>query len=345
MRDILPGTFCRAQSAGWDPRCRVGPDGRLDRHRTTAASATTDHDQDKDQDHRNVSEVTYSDAVRSPLDAGVRAARAICTPAGLAGLAVETAWVGLHLAIYPLGLVEETIRDVEHLRVEHLPPLQRGLFVSNVEAAGTPIILLHGVVDNRSIFTVLRRLLARKGFTRTYALNYSLLTGDLRAAAERLGALVEAVCEQTGFDRVHVVGHSMGGVIARYYVQRMGGDARVHTLVTLGSPHQGTWGARLIPWPAIRQLTTDSEFIAELQEPAPGCRTRFVAVWSDLDQVIIPQRNARIVHPDLTARNVLVRGVGHMSLPVNTGVAHEIARSLAPIDASGQAALDSRAAG
>ena len=57
--------------------------------------------------------------------------------------------------------------------------------------------------------------------------------------------------------------------------------------------------------------------MAELAEPAPGCRTRFLAVWSDLDQMIVPKRAARIDHPDLDARNVLVRGVGHMSLPIH----------------------------
>ena len=63
--------------------------------------------------------------------------------------------------------------------------------------------------------------------------------------------------------------------------------------------------------------------------------TRFVAVWSDLDQLVMPQRNARITHPDLNARNVLFRGIGHMSLPVDGRVAHEIAQALSLIDSEG----------
>ena len=47
---------------------------------------------------------------------------------------------------------------------------------------------------------------------------------------------------ETGFERIHVIGHSLGGLIARYYVTRLGGDARVHTLVTLGTPARGHLG-------------------------------------------------------------------------------------------------------
>jgi hypothetical protein len=60
-----------------------------------------------------------------------------------------------------------------------------------------------------------------------------------------------------------------------------------------------------------------------------------VAIWSDLDQMIIPKRNARIVHPDLNARNVFVRGVGHMSFPVDGRVVHEICTTLAQLDVDG----------
>lgn len=269
------------------------------------------------------------------LSATRRALAAVLSPQGLTGVAVETAWVGVHLALYPWGLLEDRIDEAAGHRVGHLPPVQRGLLVHDVEAAGTPIILLHGVVDNRSIFTVLRRALRGRGFARTYALNYSPLTDDIPTVARWLAEFVEEICANTGYERVHIVGHSMGGIIGRYYVQRLGGDVRVHTLVTLGTPHQGTLGARFIPWPVIRQLRLASPVLRELAEPAPGCRTRFIAIWSDLDQIVVPQRNARIAHPDLRSRNVLFRGIGHMSLPFDRRVAREIAFALAQLDHDG----------
>jgi pimeloyl-ACP methyl ester carboxylesterase len=265
-----------------------------------------------------------------------RGARSLLTPAGVRGTAVELAWIAAHVAMYPFGVAQEKAApEFERFTLAGLPPVRRGLLIGDVEAAGTPILLVHGLVDNRSIFTLLRRALRRRGFGRIWTMNYHVLTNDLRAAARRLGATVEAICEQTGYERIHVVGHSMGGIVARYYVQRMGGDARVHTLVTLGSPHQGTHAARLLPRGVTAQLRGSSEIVRELAEPAPGCRTRFVSFWSDLDVLISPKRAARIDHPDLDARNVFVRGVGHMSLPIDRRVTREIAATLAHVDPFG----------
>ena len=202
-----------------------------------------------------------------------RSAASLLSPTGLRGAAVEVTWVAAHAALYPLGVVKEraVARGGERRDLAGLSPLQRGLVVGDVEASGTPILLVHGMVDNRSIFTVLRRGLRRRGFRRVLAINYSPLTSDVRLAATNLATRVEQICAETGFERIHLIGHSMGGLVARYYVQRLDGDARVHTLVTLGTPHGGTKAARLIPHRLARQLRPDSELVAELCEPAPGC--------------------------------------------------------------------------
>jgi hypothetical protein len=134
---------------------------------------------------------------------------------------------------------------------------------------------------------------------------------------------------------VHVVGHSLGGLVARYYVQRLGGDARVHTLVTLGTPHEGTYVAHAVPHRLVRQLRPGSDVLRELNGPAYGCRTRFVCIYSDLDQIVVPQRSGRLEHPNLATRNVLVRGVGHLSLPIHSRVVHEICTTLAFLDHQG----------
>jgi hypothetical protein len=269
-----------------------------------------------------------------------RGVRTICSPTGLRGTATEIAWITAHAGLYPFHLSAERRREaardeLERFTLSDLPPVQRGLVMGDVVAAGTPIVLVHGLVDNRSVFTLLRRALRRRGFGRVITLNYSPLTQDVRTVAQRLGDLIERTCEETGYDRVHVVGHSLGGLVARYYVQRLGGDARVHTLCTLGTPHAGTVAAHLMPQRLVRQLRPGSDLLAELEQPAPGLQTRFVAYWSDLDQLIVPKRAARIDHPDLPARNVLLNGVGHMSLPIHGRVVREIAALLAHLDEDG----------
>jgi pimeloyl-ACP methyl ester carboxylesterase len=260
--------------------------------------------------------------------AGAYAARTFGSPAGIRGLAVEWAWLTAHLAVYPAGFAREHLPAPTGHRTDPLPPLPRSLVVTDVEAAGTPILLLHGIMDNRSVFTVFRRALRRRGFGVVHAVNHSVFTEDIRTAAHRLGQQVDELRELAGAERIHIVGHSLGGMIARYYVQRMGGSAAVDTLVTLGSPHGGTLAAHLLPTPLARQLRPGSDVIAELAQPAPGCDTRFLVVWSRMDQLVLPQRNGRLRHPDLAMEELEICDVGHLALPIDPRTVRWVATAL-----------------
>jgi pimeloyl-ACP methyl ester carboxylesterase len=197
-------------------------------------------------------------------------------------------------------------------------------------------LLVHGIIDNHAIFTVMDRALRRRGFQTLATYDYGLFTQNIPRAAQRLGEAIEQLSVATGYERIHVIGHSLGGLIARYFVQRLGGDGRVQTLVTLGTPHQGTqlaWAASLLP--LVRQLTPGSPVIRELAEPAQGCRTRFIAFFSDIDHLVVPGRNARIDHPDLNVQNIAALGVGHLSMPNNRKIAFTIAQALYELDPAG----------
>ena len=250
------------------------------------------------------------------------------------GLAREAGWVTAHLIAYPFGLLGESNTKPDHRHsLGGMNLHQRSLVHYAVDAAATPILLVHGIVDNHTIFDPLERALRRRGFTDLSSFDYGLLTTDVRATALDLATAVERLVAESGYEKIHVIGHSLGGLISRYYVQRMGGHERVHTLVTLGTPHQGSALARVGSMlPLVRQLRPDSDLIAELNEPAPSCDTRFLAFHSDLDQLIVPSRNARIEHPDLRVRNVPVHGIGHMSLTNDRGIAFQIAAALAQLD-------------
>ncbi|MFJ5998243.1 esterase/lipase family protein [Streptomyces sp. NPDC092370] len=250
-------------------------------------------------------------------------------PSRMAGLplalvkatALELAILAGHLLLYPSGITQERRAPVPALPTDGAAQLPT--------RAKPPVVLLHGFIDNRSVFVLLRRSLAQHGRQRIESLNYSPLTCDIRAAAELFGRHIEEICERTGSPQVDVVGHSLGGLIARYYVQRLGGDQRVRTLVTLGTPHAGT---RVMPLanahPIVRQMRPGSSVLDELALPAPDCRTHFVSFWSDLDHVMDPVETARIDHPDLTAENVRVTGIGHLALPVHPAVANGIRQVL-----------------
>jgi hypothetical protein len=264
-------------------------------------------------------------------------------PSRLAGLslallkatALEFAILAGHLLLYPSGIAQER-RPTPTLPAQSSPDLLESPDSPHStdtarlpEQARPPVVLLHGFIDNRSVFVLLRRSLAQHGRQQIESLNYSPLTCDIRTAAELLGRHIEEICERTGCEQVDVVGHSLGGLIARYYVQRLGGDARVRTLVTLGTPHAGTQVAPLAnAHPIVRQMRPGSPVIEELTLPAPGCRTHFVSFWSDLDRVMDPLESACIDHPDLRAENVRVTGIGHLALPVHPAVAAGIRQAL-----------------
>ncbi|MER5966566.1 alpha/beta fold hydrolase [Streptomyces sp. NPDC002057] len=229
--------------------------------------------------------------------------------------ALELAILTGHLVLYPSGIVAERLSPTT-------PP-------TAITPGRRPVLLLHGFVDNRSVFVLLRRSLTRNGRHSVESVNYSPLTCDLRAAAELLGRRVDEIRARTGHDEVDIVGHSLGGLIARYYVQRLGGDSRVRTLVMLGTPHSGTTVAPLADaHPLVRQMRPGSEVLRELAGPSPGCRTRFVSFWSDLDQVMVPAETARLDHPDLLVHNVRVSGIGHLALPVHPTVAAGVREAL-----------------
>ena len=240
----------------------------------------------------------------------------------LKATALEVAILAGHLLLYPSGITQERRAPAPAL------PTTDGAAQLPTEAK-PPVLLLHGFIDNRSVFVLLRRSLAQHGRQQIETLNYSPLTCDIRAAAELLGRRIEEICERTGAQQIDVVGHSLGGLIGRYYVQRLGGDTRVRTLVTLGTPHSGTRVAPLAnAHPIVRQMRPGSPVLEELTRPAPDCRTHFVSFWSDLDHVMDPLETACIDHPDLTVQNVRVTGIGHLALPVHPAVANGIRQVL-----------------
>jgi alpha-beta hydrolase superfamily lysophospholipase len=269
-------------------------------------------------------------------------------PRMASGLAVEAAWATAHMMLYTLGFLSTPTRAVARRRqhdLSGLSPEQRGLFHHRLDAAETPIVLVHGIIDNHAAFTVMEYALRRRGFQTLSAYDYGLLTHNIAQAAVHLGEAIEELAASTGYERVHVIGHSLGGLIARYYVQRLGGDRHVHTLVTLGTPHQGTqlaWAAPLLP--LVRQLTPNSSLIQELAEPASECRTRFIAFYSDIDHLIVPSHNARLDHPDLNVQNIAVNGIGHLSMPNNGRIAFVIAQALRDLDPDGTAITSQRSA-
>lgn len=262
--------------------------------------------------------------VRRQLSA---AARTLLRPTAWTGAAREVALAALHLATYPSGLVDQPLAPEIHRpvrRVEAHPSL-----LSAPERAITPVVLVHGWVHNRSAFIWMTRALRRAGFRHVVGLNYNPLRHGVPELADLLAAEVDDILALTGAERCMIVAHSMGGVIARYYVQVLGGHHRVDTVVTLGTPHRGTYTAHLGIGPAARQLLPRSPLMRRLEETARPSAVRWIAYYSDLDLLVTPAVNVKLVHPALAATNVRARDTGHLSLLLSAEVLRSVVNNLA----------------
>lgn len=263
---------------------------------------------------------------------GRTVARALRRRSTYPGAIKEALWTGVQVAMYPIGLVSEAIEaDATPALGGRFTP-QLPLRYLDPEAATTPIVLVHGYFHNRSAFVVMRRALRRYGFLSVDTFNYSIIGHDVLELAARLAAHVDDVLATTGAHRVHVVGHSLGGIVARYYIQELGGEEKVHTCITLGSPHNGTHAAFAGRGRAAREIRPGSELLRLLDEGARASDVRYVSYYSNLDALVIPASSAKLTHPKLRARNVLVKDHGHMSLLISRPLIRSIAETLAHLD-------------
>jgi pimeloyl-ACP methyl ester carboxylesterase len=182
-----------------------------------------------------------------------------------------------------------------------------------------PVIVLHGYAMNRANFVPLAFRLARAGLGPIVGFEYWTL-GRTGAAARQLGQFVDQVRETTGAQRVDVIGHSMGGVVARYYVTLAGGDGVVANLVTLGSPHYGTDVSRVGIGHPTKELFVGSKLLHRLFTAPPPSRTRVTVVWSRADALVPADRQP----PVPGAEHVVYDDLGHIALLGSRRVAGEI---------------------
>jgi pimeloyl-ACP methyl ester carboxylesterase len=193
-------------------------------------------------------------------------------------------------------------------------------------SAGPPVVLVHGLACNRRNWFWFSRQLERRGY-RTFALDCTPWYAHIDAYPTQLARAIDEVLAATGASQVAIVGHSMGGLIARAYLDGFG-DARVARVITLGTPHQGTWMTRFGFTANVRDMAETSAWLASLREResrrSPEPYAKFTCVFTWHDNLVTPQGNA--VLPG--AAQVAVSGIGHLSLALSPKVVKLVARDL-----------------
>lgn len=205
--------------------------------------------------------------------------------------------------LYPLGVTAAADRALLRLMVTEDP----------VAGHRTPVVLVHGYGGNRSNWRPLERRLAAAGFGNVYAMSYNPLRHDIPALADRLVHDCREAMRASGVDRVHVVGHSLGGIVLRYAVQHRGLSAHVGAAVTIATPHRGTSVARLGRGRVAAALRPASDLLTELEVTARPGPVRWSAYYSDTD-LVVPQHSARLGSTPLRGRDVPVADQGHVSI-------------------------------
>lgn len=189
-------------------------------------------------------------------------------------------------------------------------------------SGGVPVVFVHGYSQNRVDFLYLARALQRAPVGRMYGFNYSWLS-SVEDSATRLSAFVERVLAETGAQRVDLVCHSLGGLVAITLANREEGRAQVRRIVTLGSPHGGVaYRGPLIGGAALALRRGHG------LDPLPALPV--LSVYSQSDNVVFPASSSALRGE--RAENLVLDDLGHLTILFSPRAASAIAAFLSRPD-------------
>ena len=148
------------------------------------------------------------------------------------------------------------------------------------------VVLVHGYLGNRSSFYPLAAYLRTQGVGSLLSFSYSATNGIERAAID----LRRFLRERVRGGRIDLVCHSLGGLIARTWLQLLGGSRRVDRCILLGTPQRGTYNAYWLVSRIGRELRPDSPLIERLHATrGAASRVRFSSIVAGSDNIVIPR--------------------------------------------------------
>ncbi|MBD2384651.1 esterase/lipase family protein [Cylindrospermum sp. FACHB-282] len=158
-----------------------------------------------------------------------------------------------------------------------------------------PLLLVHGIGDTGAVFHKMAHYLRQRG--------WSVYTLDLVPNNGAVG-LDELAKQVTNYVALHLppeqpldlVGFSMGGIVSRYYLQRLGGISRVQRFITISSPHNGTVIAYGSSLPGCVQMRPKSPFLLDLNSDAQMLKQlNFTSIWTPYDLMIVPPKSSQML--------------------------------------------------
>jgi triacylglycerol lipase len=157
-----------------------------------------------------------------------------------------------------------------------------------------PILLIHGITDTSYKMRKIARYLDDLGW-QVHTIDLTPNNGD-----SKLEILAEQVADLVGrtfapHQHIDTIGFSMGGLVARYYIQRLGGIDRVQRFITLSSPHRGTLAAYFSQRPGCLQMRPESKFLRDLNADVWVLKQlNFTSIWTPFDLIILPPSSSQL---------------------------------------------------
>jgi triacylglycerol lipase len=188
-----------------------------------------------------------------------------------------------------------------------------------------PVLLVHGFAGTKSSWALVANALKARGVA-VEAMSYPPVGTSVQQLAERLVAEVERILMATGTDKVHLVGHSLGGVVIAQAIADSRLTGRVDTVITLGSPFGGSpWAGALPVVEIVRELRAGSPVLRRLASTPLPDGIRWLSLTAALD-IIVP--GVRAVPSHAQAETITFEGVGHLGMLVSRQVIGCIAAEL-----------------
>jgi pimeloyl-ACP methyl ester carboxylesterase len=168
------------------------------------------------------------------------------------------------------------------------------------------VVFVHGLAGNRANFFPLQAYLRARGHRRQLSFNYRS-RGSIEGLALNLKRKLD---RNVKGGRIDLVCHSMGGLVARYYVQALGGSRRVDRVVTLGTPHHGSFASAYLPVSPVTQLRPGSPFLRDLDALPLPSKVRFHSFAARDDLLVLPCESALATFGEA----VMLEDLGHMDM-------------------------------
>ena len=206
-------------------------------------------------------------------------------------------------------------------------------------AGRTGVVLVHGFMCNRGFWNPWLRRLQAQG-NACVAVNLEPVFASIDAYAPVVEQAVRRIEQVTGRPAL-LICHSMGGLAARAWWRAHGRGRTVAGLVTVASPHCGTWMGRFSRTPNGRQMRLDSDWLRDLARhetlhplPATTCW------YSNCDNIVFPAATAALEQADKR----FIPGQPHVALAFHPQVVDGCMELLRELDTTRQGESVTRAA-